>query len=229
MDNENRSCIDCGSAACRGKGGQFPPFCRTEHLDEALLERSLEILKGEENAFSVAAAVNERDGYGTKSRIEETMHFAQLLGVKKIGIATCAGLIHEANALARVLRAQGYEVTGIACKCGTVNKTELGIPERCLEVGQNICNPVLQALVLNGEKTELNIALGLCVGHDSMFYKYSEAPVTTLSRQGPPALPRKPWAAVSARRLLETPPETRPLPHRAAEQNRRRKNRDTSN
>lgn len=79
------------------------------------------------------------------------------------------------------LRAQGYEVTGIACKCGTVNKTELGIPERCLEVGQNICNPVLQALVLNGEKTELNIALGLCVGHDSMFYKYSEAPVTTLS------------------------------------------------
>ena len=45
MDNENRSCIDCGSAACRGKGGQFPPFCRTEHLDEALLERSLEILK----------------------------------------------------------------------------------------------------------------------------------------------------------------------------------------
>ena len=101
MDNENRSCIDCGSAACRGKGGQFPPFCRTEHLDEALLERSLEILKGEENAFSVAAAVNERDGYGTKSRIEETMHFAQLLGVKKIGIATCAGLIHEANALAR--------------------------------------------------------------------------------------------------------------------------------
>ena len=62
-----------------------------------------------------------------------------------------------------------------------MNKTELGIPERCLEVGPNICNPVLQALVLNGEKTELNIALGLCVGHDSLFYKYSEAPVTTLS------------------------------------------------
>ena len=34
---------------------------------------------------------------------------------------------------------------------------------------------------IRGEKTELNIALGLCVGHDSMFYKYSEAPVTTLS------------------------------------------------
>ena len=109
--------------------------------------------QSKENAVSVAAAVNERDGYGTKSRIEETMHFAQLLGVKKIGIATCAGLIHEANALARVLRAQGYEVTGIACKCGTVNKTELGIPERCLEVGQNICNPVL---------TETGCSFSLC-------------------------------------------------------------------
>lgn len=181
MDENNFSCIDCGSAACRGKGGQFPPFCRTEHLDETLLERSLEILKGEVNAFFVAAAVNERDGYGSRSRIEETMHFAQLLGVRKIGIATCAGLIREAAALARILRAQGYEVTGIACKCGTVNKTELGIPEKCLEVGVNICNPVLQALALNEEKTELNIALGLCVGHDSLFYKYSAAPVTTLS------------------------------------------------
>ena len=134
MDNSERSCIDCGIAPCRGKGGQFPPFCRTEHLDEALLARSLEILKGEENAFSVAAAVNERDGYGTKSRIEETMHFAQLLGVKKLGIATCAGLIHEANALARVLRAQGYAVTGVACKCGTVNKTELAHTKRKIAV-----------------------------------------------------------------------------------------------
>ena len=28
--------------------------------------------------------------------------------------------------------------------------------------------------------TQFNIALGLCVGHDSLFYKYSAAPVTTL-------------------------------------------------
>ncbi len=29
-------------------------------------------------------------------------------------------------------------------------------------------------------ETEFNIALGLCVGHDSMFYKYSKQMVTTL-------------------------------------------------
>ena len=43
-----------------------------------------------------------------------------------------------------------------------------------------MCNPIAQARLLNSQKTEFNIALGLCVGHDSMFYKYSEALVTTL-------------------------------------------------
>ena len=33
---------------------------------------------------------------------------------------------------------------------------------------------------LNAKKTDLNILIGLCVGHDSLFYKYSEALVTTL-------------------------------------------------
>ena len=33
---------------------------------------------------------------------------------------------------------------------------------------------------MNAEKTELNIVMGLCVGHDSLFNKYSEALVTTL-------------------------------------------------
>jgi len=35
--------------------------------------------------------------------------------------------------------------------------------------------------VLNREKTEFNILLGLCVGHDSLFFKYSEALCTVLA------------------------------------------------
>ena len=45
---------------------------------------------------------------------------------------------------------------------------------------ETMCNPILQARVLNREKTDLNIAIGLCVGHDALFSKYSDAPVTTL-------------------------------------------------
>ena len=43
-----------------------------------------------------------------------------------------------------------------------------------------MCNPIHQAKRLNAEGTELNIIMGLCVGHDCLFTKYSEAPVTTL-------------------------------------------------
>ena len=44
-----------------------------------------------------------------------------------------------------------------------------------------MCNPIFQANLLNHEKTEFNILLGLCVGHDSLFFKYSEAPTTVLA------------------------------------------------
>ena len=43
-----------------------------------------------------------------------------------------------------------------------------------------MCNPVLQAKLLNEAKTDLNIVMGLCVGHDALFYKYVEGLTTTL-------------------------------------------------
>jgi len=35
-------------------------------------------------------------------------------------------------------------------------------------------------MVLNDADTDFNVVLGLCVGHDSLFFKYSKAPVTVL-------------------------------------------------
>ena len=43
-----------------------------------------------------------------------------------------------------------------------------------------MCNPILQAKKLNEAKTDLNVVIGLCVGHDSLFYKYSDALCTAL-------------------------------------------------
>jgi len=43
-----------------------------------------------------------------------------------------------------------------------------------------MCNPILQARLLAKQNTELNVVIGLCVGHDSLFIKYSQAPVTYL-------------------------------------------------
>lgn len=36
------------------------------------------------------------------------------------------------------------------------------------------------ARILNQVGTDLNVVIGLCVGHDSLFYRYSDAYVTTL-------------------------------------------------
>jgi len=44
-----------------------------------------------------------------------------------------------------------------------------------------MCNPVLQAFVLNEEKCEFNVLMGICVGHDSLVFKYAEAPCTVLA------------------------------------------------
>jgi uncharacterized metal-binding protein len=34
---------------------------------------------------------------------------------------------------------------------------------------------------LNENKTEFNVVMGLCVGHDSLFLKYAEVPCTVLA------------------------------------------------
>ena len=44
-----------------------------------------------------------------------------------------------------------------------------------------MCNPIAQAEFLNKAKTDFNVVIGLCVGHDSLFIKYSKAPVTVLA------------------------------------------------
>lgn len=44
-----------------------------------------------------------------------------------------------------------------------------------------MCNPIAQARLLNKAETDLKIILGLCVGHDSLFLSYAEAPVTVLA------------------------------------------------
>jgi pyruvate dehydrogenase E2 component (dihydrolipoamide acetyltransferase) len=103
------------------------------------------------------------------------------MGFRKLGIATCVGLIDESRVLAKILRKNGFEVTAAACKIGSFRKTDVGVDlEHITKTGEFMCNPILQAEVLNREHTDLNIVMGLCVGHDSLFYKYSDALVTTL-------------------------------------------------
>src|SRR5699024_10805075 len=175
-----RSCVDCAVTACEQKDGNYPDFCLTASLDEELLEEALACYEDPENhKLAIAAAEVEYAGYLKLTRGEEIIQVAGKIGATKIGIATCVGLIRESRTLEKILRSHGLEVIGVACKTGAVDKSRIGIPEECQEIGCHMCNPILQAKYLNKEKTDLNVVVGLCVGHDSLFYKHSDAPVTT--------------------------------------------------
>lgn len=179
-DEMRKSCIDCALTGCNETEWTYPKFCLTAKLDEGLLEEALECYNEPENKLvTIASAEVEYEGYLKRTRIEEIIEFAGKIGAEKIGIATCVGLIRESRTLAKILRAHGFEVFGAGCKVGAVDKVKVGIPEKCNEVGCHMCNPILQAKILNKEKTDLNVVVGLCVGHDSLFYKYSEALTTT--------------------------------------------------
>ena len=70
------------------------------------------------------------------------------------------------------------------CKTGAVDKSEIGIPDELkLNRGcghESMCNPILQAKVLAAQGTDLNILIGLCAGHDTLFLRHSQAPVTVM-------------------------------------------------
>jgi uncharacterized metal-binding protein len=117
------------------------------------------------------------------TRVEDTIAFAKLMGFTRIGIATCIGLLDETNRLAVILQAQGFEPLSVCCKSGSIDKSDLGATEEDkVRPGtfEPACNPVAQARLLNSAKTDMNIIMGLCVGHDMLFSRHSQAPVTTL-------------------------------------------------
>lgn len=175
------SCVDCGTQNCKYKDRTYPEFCPTTHLQEADLQWAVERYNEPDNhAVMVASAEVEYEGYCQLTRVQEIMEFARKIGARKIGIANCIGLINEARIFAHILRQNGFEPYAVICKVGGLPKTSVGIPAECEKIGAARCNPILQARLLNEAKTDLNVVIGLCVGHDSLFYRYSEAYVTTL-------------------------------------------------
>ena len=117
------------------------------------------------------------------TRVEDTIAFAKLMGYQRIGMATCIGLLEESARLAAILKAQGFTPYSVCCKAGSIDKLELGLKEEDkVRPGtfEPACNPIAQAHICNNLETDMNIIVGLCVGHDMLFNKHSNAPVTTL-------------------------------------------------
>lgn len=110
------------------------------------------------------------------NRIEEIKKFAGKAGIKKIGIAHCVGMSREAEQLKERLSDQ-FEVYTVGCKYQKVPASYMLDDES--QKGSS-CNPAGQADFLAQQQTELNLVMGLCVGHDMIFNMKSSAPVSTL-------------------------------------------------
>lgn len=142
----------------------------------------------DEKELAKNAGITEATGYAEWPRLREIAEFARLMGYRKLGLAFCVGLRDEALQVTQFFEKVGFEVHSVNCKVGAVPKSDVGVPKEFqgvsktgYSIGYCTCNPVGQALVLADADTDLNILLGLCVGHDTHFMKYSKAPVTVLA------------------------------------------------
>lgn len=178
------SCAYCQENNCRRrKMTQLPSNCPCLLNDE---QAEIQALYLEEENYLLAhqSALVESRGYCRDTRVEEIIAFAEGCGYERLGLAFCVGLAKEAGVFSSILRERGFSVNSVACKNGAIPKEYLGI-EEMEKVRPNqeeaMCNPIGQAMLLNKQQTELNIMLGLCVGHDALFIKYAQAPVTVLA------------------------------------------------
>jgi len=179
-------CAECSVQACMKHTvpDEAPAYCPSLAFDGVVARTRAELRDDVElHNLATAAARTEATGYLRWTRVEEIVYFARQIGARKLGIATCVGLIHESRLASRIFRKQGFKVVSVCCKVGSVDKSEIGLgPEERIHKGEfeAICMPLAQAEILNERKTQLNVLVGLCVGHDSLFFKRSEAPVTVL-------------------------------------------------
>ncbi|MBC7238028.1 MAG: DUF1847 domain-containing protein [Chloroflexi bacterium] len=178
-------CPTCGFQACAAAPGEkeVPDDCPMLRAEEALLKARAQYENPETRALALAAARTEADRYPLETRVEEVMSFARRIGATRLGIASCLGLLREARLFQEIALANGFEVEAVCCKMGNIPKEEIGLTdEEKIRPGQfeALCNPIGQAEVLNTVGTHLNVAIGLCVGHDSLFFRHSHAPVTVL-------------------------------------------------
>ncbi len=183
--SHEKSCSDCGLLNCYRQESRFPDFCPGESVEERTLDGVIARYSGDEGDARAARVAAEVEGlnYGKLTRVEEVLAFARRTGARKIGLATCVGLIEETRLFSKILRNNGFEPYAVLCKIGSVDKGEIGIEGELKlrpESFEALCNPLLQAKMLNDWKSELNVVIGLCVGHDALFCKHSDALVTTL-------------------------------------------------
>jgi uncharacterized metal-binding protein len=184
---EEKACVVPGGAGAKG--------CPTLGGEAERQKAQEEYRKKEVAEFALQATIQEGECYADRDKRPYVMHavkprmleiceFAHKMGYVRLGLAFCGGLTKEAAVVDEILKNQGFEVVSAVCKAGAVPKEEIGVrDDQKIYIGEfePMCNPIFQAILLNEAGAQFNVLLGLCVGHDSLFFKYAEAPTTVLA------------------------------------------------
>lgn len=172
-------CHQCKTNECLDRYPKgMPDFCQANKFWDVIQETKSRYLEPETARMHLATAKILKKSNYQWPRVREAIEFAKELGLKKVGLAVCIGLVREGREFARFLNRAGLEVVSVACMVGGLEPKETGVPDEYLYGRMIACNPIAQAEILNREGTELNYIYGLCTGHDTLFIKNSKAPVT---------------------------------------------------
>ncbi|MDP2954451.1 MAG: DUF1847 domain-containing protein [Chloroflexota bacterium] len=174
-------CDVCPKAECQRRYPDgVPSYCLANKFDDVIEEtKALYISPEVINIYKASGQVVTK-GYRKWPRIQEALEFARELGVKKVGIASCIGLRTEAKDIAELFKGAGFTVVCASCQIGAVGPVERGLGQEYADFQGLYCNPITQAEIMNREGTELNYVVGLCLGHDILFNRFSKAPASTL-------------------------------------------------
>ena len=117
------TCTDCGLTGCRKEDGNYPPFCLTMQTESGELDEIAALYASDSIDGTIARASAKIEGnyYCRKTRVEETVLFIKAIGAKRVGIATCAGLINEAKTFSKILKKNGIDHVSVICKVDSLN------------------------------------------------------------------------------------------------------------
>jgi len=191
-------CAKCPGAYCANlpfeeiNRDMLPEYCPMKTSEEVITSVIEKYALDDVKRIYVPATITEKEAYesirgvrmAVRPRIKELIEFGKLIHAQKIGVAFCAGMRDEAARIVKILEGSGFAIASVLCKCGGIDKTKLDVAKE-YKIGDPLkfeagCNPVLQAQLLNNAETDINIIVGLCLGHDMLFTMNSKAPVTTL-------------------------------------------------
>lgn len=163
-------CAHCQHNKCYLEGQNCTDLT-LDYVKEQYKDHDLDIMK--------AAACTEGRHYMQLTRLEESVEFAKLLSVRKIGLAFCVGLMQEAKLITAYFE-RFFEVHSVCCKVCGVDKESMALEQINPGKRETMCNPKIQARVLAEAGAEVNFTIGLCVGHDMLFTAASSVPVSCL-------------------------------------------------